>query len=134
MNDFKAFKFMKDISSRYQFGKTLGKGAYGIVKTCKHIDSGNQFAVKIITKEKIQEHKINYDLLCNELTLLSKSSHPNIIRIIDLIEDKQSYYVVSDFVKGGELFKRLIKTKNFTEDDVGDIVYQIMLGLNYLHQ
>jgi serine/threonine protein kinase len=50
MNDFKAFKFMKDISSRYIFGKVLGQGAYGVVKVCSHKDCGTEFAVKIITK------------------------------------------------------------------------------------
>jgi serine/threonine protein kinase len=72
--------------------------------------------------------------LKNEFSLLFSNSHPNIIRIIELIEDDENYYVVSELVKGGELFKRLIKIKKFTEADAADLVYQIMLGLNYLHQ
>jgi len=40
---------------------------------------------------------------------------------------------VSEVVKGGELFKRLTKVKNFTENDAASIVYQVMLGLNYMH-
>jgi serine/threonine protein kinase len=50
-----------------------------------------------------------------------------------LIEDDSNYYVVSEIVKGGELFQRLLQVKNFTESQGADIVYQIMLGLNYLH-
>jgi serine/threonine protein kinase len=54
-------------------------------------------------------------LLKNELSILSEKSHPNLIRIVDLIEDNECYYVVSEVVKGGELFKRLCKVNNFTE-------------------
>ena len=71
--------------------------------------------------------------MANELSILGEKSHPNIIRTIELIEDDSNYYVISEFVKGGELFKRLTKVKNFTENDAADIVYQIMLGLNYMH-
>ena len=48
-------------------------------------------------------------LLQNELSILGEKSHPNIIRIIDLLEDNLNYYIVSEVVKGGELFKRLTK-------------------------
>lgn len=69
----------------------------------------------------------------NELSILGSKSHPNIIRIIDLIEDVENYYVVSEAVKGGELFKRLTKLVSFSEAQAADIIHQIMLGLNYLH-
>ena len=59
MNDFKAFKFMKDISERYKFGKQLGQGAFGIVRVCTHIITGSDFAVKIIDKKKIMKNKVN---------------------------------------------------------------------------
>ena len=62
-------------------------------------------------------------MLKNEFNLLFNNSHPNIIRIIELIEDDGNYYVVSELVKGGELFRRLTKAKKFTEADAADIVY-----------
>jgi serine/threonine protein kinase len=49
------------------------------------------------------------------------------------MEDNLNYYVVSELVKGGELFKRLTKLKSFSESQAADIIHQIMLGLNYLH-
>ena len=69
----------------------------------------------------------------NELMILSNNSHPNIIRIVDLLEDNKKYYVVSELMQGGELFSRLMTLKNFFEKDACYIVYQLMLGLNYLH-
>ena len=49
------------------------------------------------------------------------------------MEDEKNYYVVSELVNGGELFKRLTKLTKFTEVQAADIVQQIMLGLNYMH-
>jgi calcium-dependent protein kinase len=61
--------------------------------------------------------------LNNELSILGEKSNHNLIRIIDLIEDEENYYVVSELVKGGELFKRLTKVTNFTENQAADIIY-----------
>jgi serine/threonine protein kinase len=68
-----------------------------------------------MTKRQIEKQKIYVQLLQNELSILGEKSHPNIIRIIDLIEDDENYYVVSELVRGGELFKRLTKLTSFTE-------------------
>ena len=54
---------------------------------------------------------------------MEEKSHPNLIRIVDLIEDVENYYVVSEVVKGGELFKRLTKVNNFNECQAADIIY-----------
>tara|TARA_B110000285_G_C15104866_1_gene607352 strand:+ start:893 stop:1102 length:210 start_codon:yes stop_codon:yes gene_type:complete len=68
-----------------------------------------------MSKGKVQDEEIYEELLQNELTLLAKNSHPNLIRIIDLMEDEDNYYVVSELVRGGELFQRLVTVRNFTE-------------------
>jgi serine/threonine protein kinase len=86
-----------------------------------------------MAKKEIEKQKIYIELLQNELSILGEKSHPNIIRIIDLMEDEKNYYVVSELVNGGELFKRLTKLIKFTETQAVDIIHQIMLGLNYMH-
>ena len=133
MADFKKFKKLKDINDRYLFGKTLGQGAFGTVKLCMHKDSQKTFAIKIMHKAAIKKQQIYIELLKNELEILGEKSHPNIIRIVDLIEDNENYYIVSEVVKGGELFNRLTKLNSFTEIQAADIISQIMLGLNYMH-
>ena len=84
-------------------------------------------------KKDIEKNQIYFELLRNELEILGEKSHPNIIRIIDLIEDNKNYFVVSELVQGGELFDRLAQVTSFTEHQAADIIHQTMLGLNYLH-
>ena len=40
-----------------------------------------------MTKKNIAQEEIYEELLQNELSLLAQNSHPNLIRIIDLLED-----------------------------------------------
>ena len=105
-----------------------------MVRLCQHRESKKVFAIKIMAKSAVEKQEIYIKLLQNELSILGEKNHPNIIRIIDLIEDSNNYYIISEVVKGGELFKRLIKVSMFTEQTAADIIYQIMLGLNYLHR
>ena len=56
MNDYKKFKRINQIESRYVFGKTLGQGAFGVVRLCMHKISGKTFAIKIMAKRAIEKH------------------------------------------------------------------------------
>lgn len=88
-----------------------------------HKDTGKEFACKIISKAAVEKNNILVQLLQNELSILGEKSHPNIIRIAELIEDAHNYYIISEYVRGGELFKRLTKLNSFTEQQAADIVY-----------
>lgn len=54
MNDYKQFKYIECIQEKYLFGDELGKGAFGKVLRCKHLDSGSDFAIKIMEKKMIR--------------------------------------------------------------------------------
>lgn len=58
MNDYKRFKFIDNIENRYQLGAFLGKGAFGMVLRCIHIDSGSEFAIKIMEKKMVAQRKV----------------------------------------------------------------------------
>ena len=55
------------------------------------------------------------------------------MRIIELVEDDENYYIVSELLKGGELFKRLLTCRSFTELQASQIVLHMLEGLNYMH-
>lgn len=56
------------------------------------------------------------------------------MRIFELLEDEDNYYVVSEFLRGGELFDRIVNLKQFNEKKAAYVIYQILLALNYIHQ
>ena len=68
-------------------------------------------AVKIIRKDKIGEREILGELMKNELQILEETSHPNIVRIYELLHDDKFYFIVSEYIKYGELYDFIVKCK-----------------------
>lgn len=69
----------------------------------------------------------------NELKVLGETSHPNIMRIFGLLEDKMYYYIVSEVLEGGELYDRIVELRNFNERDAAQVTNQLLLAINYMH-
>ena len=66
--------------------------------------------------------------------MLASLDHPNLVRVYDLLEDKKNYYIVSEIVKGGELFEHLSQHKKFQPDYVARIIKQLLLAVNHMHE
>ncbi len=56
------------------------------------------------------------------------------MRIFELLDDEQNYYIVSELIPGGELYDRICKLKQFSEVDAAKIVKQLLLTINYMHK
>ena len=84
------------------------------------------------------EHSAYPYLMIQELQTLQACSHPNIIRVIELLEDSDNYFIVTEVLEGGELFDKLIsrlqKSYTFSEKEVSIIIKQVLLAINYMHQ
>ena len=76
-------KLTMDIRSQYKFGRTLGAGTYGIVREAEC--AGSKYAIKIILKKNVRgNEKMVYD----EMVLLQRMKHPQIVRFHDWFESK----------------------------------------------
>jgi serine/threonine protein kinase len=120
--DFKGFKKVQNIKDRYKIGRILGEGSFGQVRIAMHRQANIKCAIKIIKKEKINEHKILKALMQNELLVLEETSHPNIMRIYELLHDDKFYFIISEFVRCGELYDFVVQRGNLTEYEVRKIV------------
>jgi len=118
-----------NISKEYTFGKTLGTGAFGQVRLAIHKATKQTRAVKIIPKAKV-----DIKLLVNEINVLSKLSHPNIMQLYEIFDDNTNIYIVSEYCKGGELFDIISNRGNFSEKDACIIMKQLMSAICYSHQ
>lgn len=55
------------------------------------------------------------------------------MRVFELLEDEKNYFIVSELMEGGELYDRIIEMKRFSERDAANIIYQVLLGVAYMH-
>ena len=118
-----------NITKEYTFGKVIGTGSYGQVRLAVHKLTKQVRAVKII-----QKAKVNINALLNEINILSKLSHPNIMQIFEVFDDNTNVYIVSEYCKGGELFDIISTKGSFTEKDACVIMKQLMSAICYSHQ
>ena len=112
-------KRFKTFSEKYDRGKLLGKGAFGHVYQCWLTGSGGKrevHALKILKKNLLSQKPALDDLLVNEFQILMKSKHPHIVRMFDIFQDRQNFYVVQELLKGGDLYGTLAH-RSFTEDE-----------------
>ena len=117
------------ISKEYIMGKTLGKGAFGTVRLCVHKATKQTRACKILKKAN-QDMQALYE----EVEILSKLSHPNIMQIYEVFNDKTNFYIVSEFCQGGELFDAISKKGSFSENEAARIMKQVLSAICYSHQ
>jgi len=73
------------------------------------------------------------DLYFEELQTLKKLDHPNILKIYEVFEDKNQYYVVTEYCKGCELFDKIISEGAFTENEAAKTIKQILQAISYCH-
>ena len=126
--------FINDISEylpskKYKILSKLGSGSFGKVYLAQ-----NKF-----TKEKValkQIKKSNKDLLSDgeikdEIEILKTLDHPDIVRIIESFNTKDSYVLVTEYCEGGELFDQV--KNQLSETQIAVIFKQLLSGLAYLH-
>ncbi|XP_008285015.1 serine/threonine-protein kinase DCLK1-like, partial [Stegastes partitus] len=118
------------ILEKYKIGKVIGDGNFAVVKECVERSTGKEFALKIIDKAKCRgkEHLIE-----NEVAVLRRVKHPNIIMLIEEVDTPSDLYLVMELVKGGDLFDAITSSAKYTERDASIMVYNLAGALKYLH-
>jgi len=69
----------------------------------------------------------------DEVKILSKLDHPNIIGIKRAFETETTLYLVLELVTGGELLEKILTEKKFSEDKARNYFRQILEATKYLH-
>ena len=118
--------------------KTLGKGAFGEVYLGTKQGTKEEFAIKKIDKKFTSNPKAK-KYLDNEISILRDISHPNIVKLYDVKETSNFYYLVTEYCNGGSLsdcLETYIEKHNkpFPEEVVQFLMRQIVSALSYLHK
>jgi len=86
----------------YKLGKIIGHGAYAFVRLATHKDTNKKVAIKIYEKNKLGD-SMKKKAVQREIIALSKIEHPNIIKMLDLVETNRQICIVMDYVNGMSL-------------------------------
>ena len=123
----------KSLRDTYECTKQLGKGGYGKVYQVKNKINGKLFACKKLSKLNIN----NLSKFEREIKILIKTDHPNIIKLYEVFQSQNSFYLIMEECYGGELFDRIVQhienKKMYSEKEAAEIMQQVMSAIEYCH-
>ncbi|XP_073449995.1 5'-AMP-activated protein kinase catalytic subunit alpha-2 [Aquarana catesbeiana] len=117
----------------YVLGDTLGVGTFGKVKMGEHQLTGHKVAVKILNRQKIR----NLDVvgkIKREIQNLKLFRHPHIIKLYQVISTPTDFFMVMEYVAGGELFDYICKNGRVEEPEARRLFQQILSAVDYCHR
>ncbi|XVF10578.1 hypothetical protein REPUB_Repub07fG0194700 [Reevesia pubescens] len=120
--------------SRWKKGRLLGRGTFGHVYLGFNSESGEMCAMKEVTLfSDDAKSKESAQQLGQEIMLLSRLRHPNIVQYYgsETVDDK--LYIYLEYVSGGSIYKLLQEYGQFGESAIRNYAQQILSGLAYLH-
>lgn len=105
--------------------KILGDGSFSVCRRCTSLSTGEEFAVKIISRRIDASNEIKLLKLCQ--------GHPGVVRLVEVVMDACHTYIVTELLRGGELFRRIKKKRRFTEPEAASIMSSLTSTVRYLH-
>ena len=122
------------IDGKYEILKEIGRGGMSIVYLAMDKRLNKQWAVKEIRKKGSGKNdEIVVNSLLAEANMMKKLDHPSLPRIVDIIDNGITIYVVMDYIEGESLDKILNEYGAQPEEMVVNWAKQLCDALAYLH-
>ncbi|ELT89101.1 hypothetical protein CAPTEDRAFT_228781 [Capitella teleta] len=122
--------FPRELSLKYQIGQIIGEGNFATVKECIEKSRKKMFALKIIDKTKCKGKE---EMIDNEVQILRKVKHENVIGLMEEYESESCLYLVMEMITGGDLFDAISSSTKYTERDASGMLYNLACAIKYLH-
>lgn len=131
-------------SGQWALGKTIGAGSMGKVKLAKNMETGEQAAIKIIPRQSTEEHRGGRDAeradrskeirTAREAAIVSLVDHPYICGMRDVVRTTYHWYMVFEYVNGGQMLDYIISHVKLKEKQARKFARQIASALDYCHR
>ncbi len=122
------------IDNKYEVLKEIGKGGMSTVYLAMDKRLNKQWAVKEIKKiANDKNNEIVVQSLLIEANMMKRLDHPSLPRIVDIIDNGKTIYVVMDYIEGESLDKILASSGAQPQEKVIEWAKQLCDVLRYLH-
>ena len=118
----------------------IGTGSFGTVRSCIHRSTRTKLAIKSISTKNNQPV---LNLLQNEISILQQTSHPHIIKLIDVMQDGEYIHLIMGQCRGGDLFDLTVNANannthqqgggRLSEGRVRKVIYELLCAVEYMH-
>ncbi|MCL2040688.1 MAG: serine/threonine protein kinase [Bacteroidales bacterium] len=137
-------------NGKYIIERVLGMGGFGITYYARHATLQRYYAIKEffisghcmrntqtskILLQGIKEDDFNNfkKKFIEESRTLAKMEHPNIVKVVDVFNENNTFYMVMPFIEGPTL-QKLVETEGKLDYDIAvNYVAQIAEAMSYIH-
>uniref|UniRef100_A0A7N0RDU6 non-specific serine/threonine protein kinase n=1 Tax=Kalanchoe fedtschenkoi TaxID=63787 RepID=A0A7N0RDU6_KALFE len=119
------------LMQRYELGRMLGQGTFAKVYHARSLRTGQSVAIKVIDKEKMLKVGL-LDQIKREISVMKLVRHPNVVQLYEVMASKSKIYFAIEYVKGGELFNKVVKGK-LKEDAARKYFQQLIAAVDFCH-
>jgi serine/threonine protein kinase len=116
----------------YTIKSELGQGGMATVYLANHQLLQNQVAIKVLNQEYVRNENIRKRFLA-EARNMASMSHPNIIKVTDLIDDGDTVAFVMEHIEGETLKEYLERKGKLSDDKIKTIFSQMLEAVSYVH-
>ncbi|CAK1586082.1 unnamed protein product [Parnassius mnemosyne] len=121
------------IAGLYDLLDTLGSGHFAVVKSARHVFTGEKVAVKVIDKSKLDE--VSKSHLFQEVRCMKLVQHPNVVRLYEVIDTQTKLYLILELGDGGDLYDYIMRhDSGLSESLARDYFRQIVRAISYCHR
>lgn len=122
-------KTISNIKDVFDFKGKMGSGSFSEVFMVREKNTGKLYALKCLKKKHLAHSNLE-----NEINVLRRIKHDNVVGLEDFYETRTHYYLVMQLVSGGELFDRILDRGVYTEKDASIVIKQVLEAVSYLHE
>ena len=129
-NKLEKLEYSKKIGDYILFDQ-IGMGTFSKVSRAFHLITQQTVAVKILDKEKIED-EIDIERIIREIEILKNIHHPNIAQMYETYSTIHNFYLMLEYVSGGDLFDYITSNNFLSEKKSCYFFRQIISVLEYL--
>ena len=125
--------YPKSQISFYEYGRLIGKGAFGKVNLGLHILTGRIVAIKSFNKKSLRKEGAKKKIY-TEIKLMKNLKHPYVVKILDTFETKDYLLIIMENISGGDLLSFVRKRTKLNEKICKYIFKQLLQAIQYIHK
>lgn len=93
-----------------------------------------QVAIKLIKRDSVGNNPSRLAKIYREIAILRGISHPNIVRLHEMVETERHIGIILEYASGGELFDYILNHRYLKDNAARRLFAQLVSGVGYLHK
>jgi len=122
----------KTFKEIYQLNNKIKSGTFATVCLGTHRSTGTRVAVKCIFRKSLDPSSDS--IVFNEVDVLASLDHKYICPLRDFFIQDDCYFIIMEYMAGGDLFDRLGDRKTYDESDAKDLCKKLLHAVAYCHE